>query len=84
MLTEEELKKMLQNPLGADWSKLRPEDVGVSMGAAMTEEQMKAYCAQQGIRPNIIKKPPPSVLKKIQKKDTQSGSGQPGSSSHAK
>ena len=64
MLTEEELKKMLQNPAAADWSKLRAEDVSINMGMALTEEQMKAYCAQHNIQPTIMKKPPSAAPKK--------------------
>lgn len=57
MLTEEQLRKMLQNPAAADWSKLKAEDVSINMGMAMTEEQMKAYCKQHNITPTIMKKP---------------------------
>jgi len=60
MLTEDQLKKMLENPAAADWSKLKGDDVRISMGKALTEEEMRAYCAQNNIQPTIMKsKPPP-------------------------
>jgi hypothetical protein len=59
MLTEEQIRKMLANPMQADWSKLQASDIGFSMGRALTEEEMKAYCAQNGIAPTVIKGPAP-------------------------
>lgn len=59
MLTEDQIRKMLANPAQADWSKLEASDIGFSMGRAMTEEQMKAYCAQNNITPTIVKNPAP-------------------------
>lgn len=50
-----ELKKMLQNPMSADWSKLKAEDIRFNMGTPMTEEQMKEYCQKNGIKPTIMK-----------------------------
>jgi hypothetical protein len=56
-MTPEELRKMLQNPQAADWSKLKASDVGYSMGKPMTEAEMKAYCQANGIQqPTIMKK----------------------------
>lgn len=40
-----------------DWSKLRPQDIGVRMGPVMTEEQFKAYRAATGGHAHVIKKP---------------------------
>lgn len=57
MLTEDEIRKMLQNPHTVDWSKLQPSDIGFSMGRALTEEEMHAHCLQNNIKPTILKKP---------------------------
>jgi hypothetical protein len=56
-MTPEELKKMLQNPHTADWSKLDPKDVGFTVGKPMTEAEMRAYCQNNGVKPTIMKKP---------------------------
>jgi len=64
MLTEEQIKRMLQDPKAADWSKLKADDVRMNIGRPMTEEQMRAYCAQNGIQPTIMKRPPPPPPKK--------------------
>jgi len=58
MLTEDEIRKMLQNPHTVDWSKLQPSDIGFKMGRALTEEEMHAHCLQNNIKPTILKKPP--------------------------
>lgn len=61
MLTEEQIRQMLANPLQADWSKVQAGDIGFGMGRALTEEEMKAYCAQNGIAPTVIKGPTPKL-----------------------
>lgn len=41
-----------------DWSQVKvdPKDVSFQMGPMLTEEQFKSYCAETGLKPNIIKK----------------------------
>lgn len=57
MLTKKQIEQLLANPATADWSKLSKNDIGFSMGPALTEEQMKAYCAANGIAPKVVKAP---------------------------
>lgn len=33
---------------GVDWSKLKPSDIGVHIGAPMTEEEFRKYKSRQG------------------------------------
>jgi hypothetical protein len=56
MLTEDQIKKMLQNPAATDWSKLSASDVGMQIGKPMTEEEMREYCKKNNIQPKIVKK----------------------------
>lgn len=42
---------------GADWSKLKPSDIGVQMGPVMTEEQFKEYRRRTGSTPHVLKAP---------------------------
>lgn len=39
-----------------DVSSIKASDIGYEMGAALTEDQFKAYCAEKGINPKVIKK----------------------------
>lgn len=39
---------------GADWSKLKPKDVGVTFGPPMTEEQFREYRKNKDVK--VIKK----------------------------
>lgn len=41
-----------------DWSKvkIKPEDISVSMGPALSEEEFKKMCALNGTTPTILKK----------------------------
>lgn len=39
---------------GADWSKLKPKDIGVTFGPPMTEEQFKEYRKNKDVK--VIKK----------------------------
>jgi hypothetical protein len=48
-LSVSQLTKNLRDPANADWSSLDPKDVRVGLGPVMTEEQMRAYCEQNGI-----------------------------------
>lgn len=57
MLTKKQIEQLLSNPATADWSKLSKNDIGFAMGPALTEEQMKAYCAAKGIAPKVVKAP---------------------------
>jgi len=57
MLTKKQIEQLLSNPAAADWSKLSKDDIGFAMGPALTEEQMKAYCAANGIAPKVVKAP---------------------------
>jgi len=57
MLTKKQIEQLLSNPATADWSKLSKNDIGFAMGPALTEEQMKAYCAANGIAPRVVKAP---------------------------
>ena len=55
-LTPKQLEQNLRDPSKADWSGLDPKDVRVSLGPALTEEQMIEYCRQNGIAaPSIIR-----------------------------
>ena len=64
MLTKKQIEQLLSNPATADWSKLSKNDIGFAMGPALTEEQMKAYCAANGIAPRVVKAPTNSTTKK--------------------
>jgi len=57
MLTKKQIEQLLANPATADWSKLSKNDISFAMGPALTEEQMKAYCAANGIAPKVVKAP---------------------------
>jgi hypothetical protein len=57
MLTKKQIEQLLSNPATADWSKLSKNDIGFAMGPALTEEQMKSYCAANGIAPRVVKAP---------------------------
>lgn len=50
---------------GADWSKLRPSDIGVQVGPVMTEEQFKEYRRRTGSTPHVLRAPtnPPKTSK---------------------
>ena len=61
MLTKKQIEQLLTNPAAADWSKLSKNDIGFAMGPALTEEQMKAYCAANGIAPKVVKAPTDST-----------------------
>lgn len=43
---------------GADWSKLKPSDIGVHVGPLMTEEQFREYRKRTGSSPHVVKAPP--------------------------
>jgi len=64
MLTKKQIEQLLANPATADWSKLSKDDISFAMGPALTEEQMKAYCAANGIAPKVAKAPTNSTNKK--------------------
>ena len=64
MLTKKQIEQLLANPATADWSKLSKDDISFAMGPALTEEQMKAYCAANGIAPKVVKAPTNSTNKK--------------------
>ena len=64
MLTKKQIEQLLANPATADWSKLSKDDISFAMGPALTEEQMKAYCAANGIAPRVVKAPTNSTNKK--------------------
>lgn len=53
-LSVSQLTRNLRDPVNADWSTLDPKDVRVGLGPVMTEEQMRAYCEQNGIRAPTI------------------------------
>lgn len=44
----------------ADWSKLKPSDIGVQIGPVMTEEQFREYRRRTGSTPHVLKAPAPT------------------------
>jgi hypothetical protein len=56
-LTPELLMKYLQDPSSVDLSKVTvdPGDIKMQMGKALTEEEFKAHCAKNNIKPQVMK-----------------------------